>query len=119
VFRDSVSSAPLATADAAALSHGHRKPLGGRGASTSIIGGYFSLNDEQGAGFLDKMPKLVVLSASDPTSGPWISSVVEFILAESATARPAGALVIQRLADVLFVLAVRSVAASGMCERSG
>lgn len=119
VLRDSVESEPITVADAAVLSHVNRKPLGGRGAATSIIGGYFSLNEEQGAGFLDKMPKLVVLSASNPTSGPWVASAVQFILAESVAARPASAIVIQRLADVLFVLAIRSVAASGMCERGG
>jgi AraC-like DNA-binding protein len=119
VLRDSANSRPVTLSNLATLSHESRKPFGGRGATTSIIGGYFSSSPEQGAGFLDKMPKLVVLSASDPTSGPWVASAVQFILAESATSRPAGAVVIQRLADVLFILAVRSVAASGMCERSG
>jgi len=44
-----------------------------------------------------------------PTSASWVAATVQLIVAESAVPGPASAIVLQRLADVLFVQALRSM----------
>lgn len=119
VLRDAVTSRAVAVCDGRYCARNEPRRIGGDGAATSIIAGFFELSESQGASFLAKVPRLIVLSAKDPTWGPWVASAVQFIVAESATSHPAGGVVIQRLADVLFILAVRSVAALGLCQSSG
>ena len=113
VLRDSADSVPLPVCDGA--SSPSQKPLriGGRGAGTTLVAGFFELSDGLGPVLLQGVPPLIILSASDPASAPW----VRFIVAESASPRPASNIVLQRLADVLFVLALRSTVGEGTCQR--
>ncbi|WP_093516877.1 AraC family transcriptional regulator [Stigmatella erecta] len=117
VLRDSADSEPLPVCDGPYSLSWVPRRIGGHGAATAIVAGFFELSDGRGPVLLQGVPPLVVLSASDPASGPWISAAVQFILAESASPRPAGNIVLQRLADVLFVLALRSTVGNGPCQR--
>ncbi|RKH62808.1 AraC family transcriptional regulator [Corallococcus llansteffanensis] len=116
-LRDSADSESLPVCDGPYSLSGAPRRIGGRGAATGIVAGFFELSDGRGPVLLQGVPPLVVLSASDPASGPWISAAVQFILAESASPRPASNIVLQRLADVLFVLALRSTVGDGQCRR--
>ncbi|WP_223645817.1 AraC family transcriptional regulator [Corallococcus sp. EGB] len=117
VLRDSADSEPLPICDGPYSLNQRPLRIGGRGASTTLVAGFFELSDGLGPVLLQGVPPLVVLSASDPASVPWVSSAVQFILAESASPRPASNIVLQRLADVLFVLALRSTVGEGQCQR--
>jgi AraC-like DNA-binding protein/mannose-6-phosphate isomerase-like protein (cupin superfamily) len=119
VLRDAPDSKPVPVCDGPYSPSRSPRQIGGRGAVTVIVAGFFELSNEREPMLLRGMPPVVVLSASDPTSGPWIAATVQFIVAESASPRPASSVVLQRLADVLFVLALRSTAAHGQCRQSG
>ncbi len=117
-LRDSATTKPAPVCDGKRCTEGGPRRLGGSGASTTIVAGFFEQRGRQPA-LLERMPRIVMLSPTDPTSGPWISATVQLLLAESASPGPASAIVLQRLADVLFVQALRSVAAHVSCKRSG
>jgi AraC-like DNA-binding protein len=93
--------------------------IGGRGASTTIITGFFDLSHGRKPRLLRGMPRVLVLSPTDPTSRPWVTATIQLILAESAAPGPASNIVLQRLADVLFVQALRSMSEHASCDRSG
>ncbi|RKG83672.1 AraC family transcriptional regulator [Corallococcus terminator] len=119
VLRDAPDSDPVPVCDGPYSPSLAPRRIGGRGAVTGIIAGFFELSHGQEPMLLQGMPPVVVLSASDPSSGPWILATVQLILTESASPRPATSIVLQRLADVLFVLALRSTAANGQCKHNG
>ncbi|AFE08030.1 AraC family transcriptional regulator [Corallococcus coralloides DSM 2259] len=117
VLRDSADSEPLPVRDGSYSLNGSPLRIGGRGAATTLVAGFFELSDGLGPVLLQGVPPLVVLSASDPASVPGVSAAVQFMLTESASPRPASNIVLQRLADVLFVLALRATVGEGTCQR--
>ncbi|NPD25478.1 AraC family transcriptional regulator [Corallococcus exiguus] len=117
VLRDSADSELFPVCDGSYSLNRRPLRIGGRGAATTLVAGFFELSDGLGPVLLQGVPPLVVLSASDPASVPWVSAAVQFMLAESASPRPASNIVLQRLADVLFVLALRSTVGEGQCQR--
>lgn len=119
VLRDSQGSEATTACDGPLTTSLVPRRIGGHGAATSVVAGFFEIQNGREPPILQKMPLLVVLSSTDAASGPWISATLELVIAESATPRPATSVVLQRLADVLFVLALRSVGASGQCKAPG
>lgn len=119
VLRDSVDTLATPVCDGPATSNLTPRRIGGSGATTTLVAGFFELRNGPEPSLLQKMPDLVVLSASDPTAGPSIAAVVQLILAEIVALKPACSVVLQRLADVLFILALRSARASGQCKAPG
>jgi len=117
-LRDSASTKPEPVCDGKRCPDGTTRRLGGTGASTTIITGFFELSGREPA-LLERMPRVVMLSPIDPTSGPWVAATVQLLLAESAAPGPASAIVLQRLADVLFVQALRSLSRHVECNQSG
>lgn len=92
--------------------------LGGDGAASSIVAGFFDLGVGRHTALLGRLPRVVTLSAKDGAAGPWVSATVALIVAESASPGPASALVMQRLADVLLVQALRSLSSHTDCAKS-
>ena len=64
------------------------------------------------------MPEVVLLSPADSSAGPWIAATIQLLLAESAAPGPASTIVLQRLVDVLFVQALRTLSTHTACNRS-
>ena len=91
--------------------------LGGDGAASSFVAGFFDLGMGRHTALLGTLPRVVTLSAKDGAAGPWVSATVALIVAESASPGPAGTLVMHRLADVLFVQALRSLLSHGDCAK--
>ncbi|HYP90655.1 MAG TPA: AraC family transcriptional regulator, partial [Polyangiaceae bacterium] len=83
--------------------------LGGAGAPTTLIKGFFPFVGRKPS-LLEGMPRVVRSSSSEPTHHRWTAATLQLLLAESARPGPAGVLVLQRLADVLFVQMLRSLA---------
>lgn len=121
-IRDSVATEPMPVCDGRQCSDSGTRRIGGSGAATTLINGFFELRGARPV-LLERMPRVVVLSPADPasgsTSGPWISATIQLLLAENAAPGPASAMVQQRLADVLFVQALRSLSNHSRCKRSG
>jgi AraC-like DNA-binding protein len=119
VLRDAAGSEATTACDGPLTASLVPLRIGGDGAATSVVGGFFEIPSGRAPPILQKMPPLVVLSSTDTASGPWIAATLQLVLAESASPKPASSFVLQRLADVLFVLALRSVGASGQCKAPG
>jgi AraC-like DNA-binding protein len=115
VLRDSVNTAPVPVCDGSPKPSLAPRRIGGSGAASTIVAGFFDITGGRQPPLLEGMPSLIVLSTSDPTSGPWLSAMVQLIIVESSTPRPASSIVLERLADVLFVLAIRSTSSQRKC----
>ena len=125
---------PLSTGDAVVLPHGSahelrdgdrshvpahsfdydacpRKPhagrLGGDGPVTSIIIGHFTLGSAPRNALLASLPAAIHLPAGAVSASPQLAGLVPLILSESAAPGAGGSIVLARLADLLFVHALR------------
>lgn len=119
VLRDAPGTPVMTACDGPLTSSLVPHRIGGHGPATTVVAGFFEIQNGREPPILQRMPSLVVLSSTDTASGPWISATLQLVLAESAAPRPATSVVLQRLADVLFVLALRSVGDSGQCNAAG
>jgi AraC-like DNA-binding protein/mannose-6-phosphate isomerase-like protein (cupin superfamily) len=120
-LRDAPST-PSTTAttacDGKACSDGSSRRIGGTGARTTIVSGFFDQRGTREPALLERMPSLILLSPDDPGAGPSVAATVELLLAESAAPGPASAIVLQRLADVLFVQTLRSLTRHTACDHT-
>ncbi|HEX8911758.1 MAG TPA: AraC family transcriptional regulator [Humisphaera sp.] len=88
---------------------------GGGGPGVSIVAGCFTFASPDGALLVRHLPPVVHLSAAGPHATPWFRATLDQIAAESASGLPGAEAVVDRLAEVLFVHAMRShIASSGM-----
>jgi AraC-like DNA-binding protein len=122
VLRDAPGS-PIQTLGAGVCSKHRVSPepirLGGDGARALLIAGAFEFLSGRRTCLLERLPPLIHLPANDPGSAPWLPATVQLFVAESATARPGGSVVMSRLADVLFVQALRAQMTEKACQEHG
>jgi AraC-like DNA-binding protein len=122
VVRDSRDTVPVGVCDgkqrAGTAGHGAVRRLGGRGAPTTLVAGFFQFSGRKPT-LLAGMPDVVPLTATDPTQHRWIAATLQLLVAECAAPGPASTIVLQRLADVLFVQTLRTLAAHGDCKQHG
>ena len=81
---------------------------GGPGAPTSVIAGCFTFASPEADMLAKHLPPIVHLPASGPNATPWFQSTLQFIAAETAQDLPGSAAIVDRLAEVLFIQAMRS-----------
>jgi AraC-like DNA-binding protein len=86
---------------------GHVKALDGKGPTTSIIGGFFEL-ERAPEPLVAVLPPLIHLPGNDAEVSGWLDQTLRSIAHEAAQAFPGRAVVLNRLADVLFVRVVRA-----------
>lgn len=108
VVRDSKHSKPVRVCDGSPQPRGATRRLGGVGAQTTLIKGFFQFAGRKPS-LLDGMPRVIRLTSSDPTHHRWTAATLQLLLTESASPGPASVLVLQRLADVLFVQMLRAI----------
>lgn len=86
----------------------HRKiRLGGGGAQTRIIGGRFKFSQGRSEPLLDLLPGMVHVPAGFARTAA-LSTTLELLAAESAEPAPGSPVVLNRLADVFFIHALRA-----------
>ena len=81
---------------------------GGRGAPTSIIAGCFTFASPESDLLVKHLPPMIHLPATGPNAPLWFQSTLQFIAAETVQDLPGSAAILDRLAEVLFVQAMRS-----------
>lgn len=86
---------------------GHVKALDGKGPMTSIIGGFFEL-ERAPEPLVAVLPPLIHVSGDDAEVSEWLDQTLRSIAHEASQALPGRAVVLNRLADVLFVRVVRA-----------
>ncbi|AKT41322.1 AraC family transcriptional regulator [Chondromyces crocatus] len=89
--------------------------IGGKGALTTFLAGFFPYTGGLRPILLEHAPHAVVLSASRDAPRPWSAATIDLMLAEIASPGPASTLVLQRLADVLFVQVLRWLSTHDGC----
>lgn len=81
---------------------------GGQGPATSIVAGCFSLASPESRLLVKHLPSIVHLRGSGNDTTPWFPSTLQFIASEVSQSLPGGTAIVDRLAEVLFVQAMRS-----------
>ncbi|MCU0950201.1 MAG: AraC family transcriptional regulator [Burkholderiaceae bacterium] len=79
----------------------------GSGAVTRVTGGFFSTDVARLNPLFAALPPVIHLRGTDPAVRRWLEPTLAFIHAEVAAAEQGAATVLRRLADVLFIQAVR------------
>ncbi|MCW3094432.1 MAG: hypothetical protein JWL77_50 [Chthonomonadaceae bacterium] len=80
---------------------------GGGGIPASLIAGCFRFASPESGWLVQYLPPILHVSASDANLPPWFQSTLQFLAAELAQDLPGSSVVVDRLADVLFVQAMR------------
>jgi AraC-like DNA-binding protein len=91
---------------------GHVFHYGGVGAPASIVAGHFTFEDGVGDALLESLPPLIHVKSEGGTMVQWLQATLQFLTTETALAQPGAETVISRLADILFVQALRAHMAS-------
>lgn len=86
---------------------GSLKALDGKGPRTTLIGGFFEL-ERAPEPLVAILPPVIHLSGHDAEVKRWLGPILRAIAHEAAQALPGRAVVLNRLADVLFVRTVRA-----------
>jgi AraC-like DNA-binding protein len=81
--------------------------LGGEGAATSTLSACFHLAGPQLERLLGALPPIIHLPGGDARGVPWLDAVLQSLAAEASAGRPGGIAIVTRLAEVVFVHAVR------------
>ena len=91
---------------------------GGGGAPTSVVAGCFTFASPESDLLVKHFPPIIHLPASGPSATPWFQSTLQCIAAETAQDLPGSAAIVDRLAEVLFVQAMRSRIESSLLSGS-
>jgi AraC-like DNA-binding protein len=86
---------------------GHLTALEGKGPTTFLIGGFFEL-ERAPEPLVSILPPMIRLPGDDAEVSGWLDPILRSIAHEAAQAFPGRAVVLNRLADVLFVRVVRA-----------
>src|SRR5260370_3352588 len=81
---------------------------GGGGALSVLVCGSFYFEDRATNPLLASLPKIIHLRGRSRSVASWVRMTLGFLRRESDTARPGADTVITRLADILFIEALRA-----------
>jgi AraC-like DNA-binding protein len=77
------------------------------GETTRIVCGFLACDRRLAEPILRSLPRLLKVSMRDEGTAAWVQSSIKISVAESASSRPGRAVVLARLAEVLFAEAIR------------
>jgi AraC-like DNA-binding protein len=80
---------------------------GGGGAATKLVCGYLACDDRLARLLLSGLPPLLRVNVRGSPAGLWLEASVRYALAEARSPRPGGEGVLAKLAEVLFIEALR------------
>jgi AraC-like DNA-binding protein len=81
---------------------------GGTGAPAWMVAGRFTFEDGVGAALLDGLPPLIHVKPESGSMLHWLEATLQFLDTETELAQPGVETVVSRLADILFVQALRA-----------
>lgn len=87
----------------------------GPGPVRRVIGGFFSTDALKINPLFDALPPLIHLRGTDPDVQRWLAPTIEFIRAEIESGMQGSRTILRRMADVLFIQALRAYAARDRC----
>jgi AraC-like DNA-binding protein len=93
--------------------------FGGDGAQTTLIVAAFRFRAAYRALSLQRLARAIHIPAGDAAVSPSMASALHLLAAESASHAPGSAVIVNRLADVLLVQAIRTFIAGSGCPEHG
>ena len=87
---------------------------GGAGTTTRLVCGAMKFDNTRTNPILGALPPLIHVKASDDGAPSWLSLTVQHVIDELDSDRPGVESVVRRLADILFIGAVRSYVEQGI-----
>lgn len=118
-LRDAAGSATVNCIDLVRQAQGGVVTLGGGGAATDIVSGWFHFDPGGARPLLDLLPPLLLVRM-DHHRTPALQAALQLLALETAEPRPGAALVVDRVAHIVFVQAVRThIAALGTTQARG
>jgi AraC-like DNA-binding protein len=81
---------------------------GGGGALTTMVGGCFAFEDGETNPLVASLPPVIHVKGDGGAAVQWLETSLQFVASEMAAGQPGAATVVSRLADILFVHAVRA-----------
>lgn len=91
---------------------------GGGGAPSSIVCGHFTFEGGGSSALLQGLPPLIHVQSDGGALVQWLEATLQFLAVETAQAQPGAETVVSRLADILFIQALRAHMAS-LTDASG
>lgn len=87
------------------------------GPSTSVICGYFEFESPLANPLLNALPDLLHIRSEDPYNAAWLDMLMRFMSSETEGSAPGTDVLIDKLADVLFIQVIRTHLRRHGCER--
>lgn len=106
-LRDAMKSPTVSCIDAVRSNVGGVVALGGGGAATTIVSGWFEFDAEGARPLLDLLPPLLLIRM-DQDRSQRLQAALQLLALETAQRGLGSGLVVSRLADIVFVQAVRA-----------
>lgn len=127
ILRDGPQTRPVPFAEACHARAGTRPACqpggifhyGGGGPLTTIIGGCFDLEDTEPIRLISALPPVIHVRGDGATSVQWLEASLQFVASEMASGQPGAQTVVSRLADILFVQAIRAYLAERGSDARG
>jgi len=92
---------------------------GGGGERSVLVCGGFYFEDRATNPLLSSLPRFIHLRGGSRGVASWVRTTLDFLRRESGQARPGADAIVTRLADILFIEALRSHSASQEARASG
>lgn len=109
----------LGPAECRRIRTGRPVRLGGDGAVTTLVVGAFRFRAAHRSLSLQGLSRCIHIAADEPAASRWLASTIQMLISESVSSDPGAAVVINRLADVLLVQAIRTFIARNDCGKHG
>ena len=92
--------------------------FGGGGTLTTLVGGRIFFEDGDKNPLLRSLPPVIHIRGDEGTPMRWLAASLQFIALEMAAGEPGAETIVSRLADILFVQAIRAhIANSGAAAK--
>lgn len=92
---------------------------GGGGEVTEFACGYFGCERRALRLFLAGLPRMIKINVRGDESGAWLESSIRHLVIEAAAHRPGGSVLLSKMAEALFVEALRRYMAQIPAEQTG
>ncbi len=115
---DNVRSATRSCTDVIHGKEGGIASFGGGGAPTDIVGGWFSFDAQSAEPLMSILPPVLRIGM-DSERALALQSTLQLIAMETAVPSLGSKLVVSRLADILFIQALRTYVSSCACAKTG
>lgn len=81
---------------------------GGGGEVTTLVSGVFAFADRRQNPLIAALPNIIMVRGREGAAAPWLDTTLRYLADEAASQAPGAGAVTARLADVLFIQAIRA-----------